>query len=144
MGMIKMVGFCAEHTPSYGVTGRIVQEGEGISVESMGKVLKYLKKGKYVYGLHLWLEDDQGNQIGGCEFLSDGEWVWPRYLLHYIEKERISFIEPEFIADIKERRYRRGWLSKKAKERARKELVYQMLNGVGAVATESELEAIDF
>ena len=73
-----------------------------------GKIIEYLKNGHVVdnYFGYSWCRFKCGiddSSMGDAD-LTDGEWIWPEGLFHYIEKHNVK-LPDEFIARMKER----GW-----------------------------------
>ena len=78
------------------------------------KVITYLSGGKIVFALTLSLQDSMGNFIAPYQVVTDGEWLWPRYLVYYLAEGKtkgipvalyarmkaFSFIAPEVSAEI--------------------------------------------
>lgn len=76
-----------------------------IDREDLENLIKYLKDGSLLW---TWMEywiDDEKESIGGATYYTDGEWVWPFYFIHYLEKYKDLKIADEFIDHVKAREF---------------------------------------
>ncbi|GEN69683.1 hypothetical protein [Chryseobacterium rhizosphaerae] len=80
--------------------------------EEKEKILHYLKKGDVILTwMGVFLDLDNNNFIGPQIYYTDGEWIWPLYLIYYLEKEIFFDLEEEFTNYLKERKYKLNILS---------------------------------
>ena len=68
------------------------------------QIVQYLQNGVWVYEelgfSYCRFEPDLDNRLMGCKELTDGEWIWPEGLAHYIEKHSV-ILPDEFIETLK-------------------------------------------
>lgn len=77
------------------------RRGNVINQQDLERIIEYLKNGKLLW---TWMEywvDDEEKSIGGASYYTDGEWVWPLYFIHYLEKYKDFKIADEFIDYVK-------------------------------------------
>lgn len=61
------------------------------------KVLEFLRGGKHVGSTMMLATDllsENGDVIDSIKLFSDGVWIWPSYLIYYMEKYYIELPEP--------------------------------------------------
>ena len=76
-----------------------------INREDLESILEYLKNGELLW---TWMEywvDEEDKSIGGATYFTDGEWVWPLYFIHYLEKYKDLKIANEFIDHVRARSF---------------------------------------
>ena len=106
---MKMVGFLAKHE------GKILGVAIGynhrdepqnrITEETKSSVLKYLAAGKYIFGMTLAIEDENGKYISPYIVYGDGEWLWPAYLAYYIGSGSVVDLPVGFLEHIKKNNF---------------------------------------
>jgi hypothetical protein len=82
--------------------------GLGGSPEERGRIAAYLRSGRHLsgqcgYSFCRFACGIPNEQMGSSE-LTDGEWVWPEGLAHYVEAHAVGLPE-EFVAAIRSRRW---------------------------------------
>lgn len=88
---MELVGFINEHNPSFSKTYSDFRKQ--FNVESKQEILSYLKKGIPIATttqLISSLINDNQTILGGIVYLTDGNWIWPNYLSHYVEHDSIE------------------------------------------------------
>ena len=96
---MKTIGFLKEQEADIlGDSISYVYDGDVAPIveSDLAKVVAYLHRGTIIFAMTLSLQDSMGNVIAPYEVLTDGEWLWPRYLIHYIKKGQTKDIPAEF------------------------------------------------
>lgn len=65
---------------------------DAIEIQS---VVSYLENGTPAFGFTLTLMDGD-KIIGGYEFRTDGEWVWPSYFEYFLQKDEVKLMSKPF------------------------------------------------
>jgi hypothetical protein len=106
---MKMVGFLAKHEKKILSTAIEYSNTDmtqnGISVEFVNGLLKYLAAGKYIFGMPLAIEDENGKYISSYIVYGDGEWLWPAYLSYYLKSGSPVDLPAEFLKHVKENNF---------------------------------------
>ena len=123
---MKPIGFLKEH--DLGLSGlksvkQLVNPEISYDAIIFDKLLNYLETGVTVWGLLVWLHDEDGTSIGPCGLQTDGKWIWPSYFAYYLKKHPNIEIPVDFLEDVAENDFNVPNLSKKMLLEAEKYLV---------------------
>lgn len=101
---MKFVGILQEHETGLIKIGKSLSDFSGpdkTEVEHYDKIISYLENGTIVIPFLHYVQDATGNPIVPLIFYTDGKWIWPSYLIHYLSKGYNSLLTVEFIEDMK-------------------------------------------
>jgi hypothetical protein len=121
---MKLVGFVAKHEKK--ILGTTIDYNSNdepkkrITGEIKSSVLKYLAAGKYIFGVTLAIQDENGKYISPYIVYSDGEWLWPAYLPYYIESGNRVNLPVEFLQHVKRNNFEFPELTMSQEEEAKK------------------------
>ena len=97
-GHLKRVGFW--HSNAEPHFPKPVENSDSLTEDERKKVCKYLKSAEKLdaYFGYSWCRicDKEGSAMG-CWDMSDGEWLWPEGLAHYVKKHKVK-LPDEFVA----------------------------------------------
>lgn len=113
--MIKIIGFWKDYTTLQ--SDGVLEDEECTIYDEVEKekILSYLKSGTMIMaspGLLNCLKCNSKGIAGSFSIITDGEWVWPEYYIHYIDIHNIQ-INPAFITKMKNNGFLNKSLSKK-------------------------------
>ncbi len=57
------------------------------------RLINYLRQGIFLTGAMTFIYDDEKKPIGNLDYFTDGEFVWPRYYLYYLEKYNNFYLD---------------------------------------------------
>ncbi|WP_038007735.1 hypothetical protein [Terrimonas ferruginea] len=97
---MKFVGFIAEHAKDPFAQKRSYYFKEKDINPNKDDVLAYLKRGELCVPLMGGAEDVDEEMIGLISIYTDGEWLWPKYFINYLEKYPNFKIEEEFVQHV--------------------------------------------
>jgi len=96
---MKLIGFLKKHD-DYSFS-KVINNyvSEEIETSNREDIINHLKKGKLCLAWMEWLfdDDDDETSIGANGYYTDGVWVWPNYLIYYLEKHPNFKLDQEFI-----------------------------------------------
>jgi len=102
---MKYFGFIKEHDKgeySESISDLLLP---GIENPERKNVIDYLKKGVLCVPLMGTIEDAKDNNddsfIGYCAIYTDGVWLWPQYIISYLEKYPTMKIDTSFISQVR-------------------------------------------
>lgn len=104
---MKPIGFIKEYDPHAGSMGLddYLLNSEEIRRARL-KIIEYLKKGVSVSTIMgARVDFETGELIGGIDYLTDGEWLWPEYLVYYLERKPAFTIPRVFFEYLMERKF---------------------------------------
>ncbi|MDC8098673.1 hypothetical protein [Chryseobacterium rhizosphaerae] len=111
---MKYIGFIKEYnkvTESFSLSE--YKSKQNYTNEEKANIVHYLKKGDIILTwMGVFLDLDNNNFIGPQIYYTDGEWVWPSYLIYYLEKEIFFDLKEEFTNYLKEKKYKLNIISK--------------------------------
>mgnify|MGYP000868615321 CR=1 FL=1 len=123
---MKFVGYLKEHESG------LIKMGVSINDMKLSRsclfeeyrpgVLNYLEKAPILLASLIWLKDTNGGSIGPLIIHTDGYWIWPSYLVYYLNQGYQSLISEEFIEDIRKANFKVGPLTDE--ERRNVEIFY--------------------
>lgn len=97
---MKFIGFISEHDNySFAKERSFYFNGKDVDA-NMQLVLDYLKRGELCVPLMGGAEDVDEEMIGLISIYTDGEWLWPKYFINYLEKYPNFKIEEEFVQHV--------------------------------------------
>lgn len=96
---MKLIGFILEHNPiSIAKPFLYYTERQRIQPEKL-RIIEYLAKGYLIYAwMGYFFDLDTNAPIAPDSYYSDGLWVWPSYLTHYMQKYPNFVLDDEFVA----------------------------------------------
>lgn len=78
------------------------------------EVLEYLENGNLICSWMGYCYDIlDGEQINPHSYLTDGHWLWPSYLTHYLRKYDFLKLDDEFLDEIQRNKYRMNELNRR-------------------------------
>lgn len=99
---MKYVGFLRQHDPCSIAEDLLALPSYPSSPagrEELAVVLRHQQRATFVLGWMHYVSDAQtGGLIAPHGYYTDGEWVWPAYLLHYLGTRNLGPHYAEFIA----------------------------------------------
>ncbi|WP_315814231.1 hypothetical protein [Paraflavitalea speifideaquila] len=101
---MKFVGILKEHESGLVKIGQALSDFNAPNkskIENYEAIVSYLENGTIVISFLHYVQDAMGNSIVPLIFYTDGKWIWPSYLVHYLSKNYTSLLPVEFIADMK-------------------------------------------
>lgn len=102
---MKTLGFIWEHENIKNGIKNFKEFHYSISPRK-SEILEYLKNGETIavtMNIIESLYEGDNNIIGGVTYLTDGKWIWPNYLIYYLEKFNIE-INNEFVDYVLEKK----------------------------------------
>jgi hypothetical protein len=85
---VRLVGFIKEHNDiedSFPIKSYL--SDDSLSESEVSSVINYLERGDIVLAwMGVFLDVETQDYIAPDCYYSDGEWVWPAYLSHYLKK----------------------------------------------------------
>lgn len=97
---MKFVGFIKDHGNDPFAHKRSFYFTEAEENPNKDTVLEYLKKGELCVAFMGGAEDIDEEMIGLISVYTDGEWLWPKYFINYLEKYPNFKIEEEFVQHV--------------------------------------------
>ncbi|RAJ75620.1 hypothetical protein CLV59_109234 [Chitinophaga dinghuensis] len=98
---MEFIGYIKEHESGLvkmGVSINDIEPAENwLLMEYYSEVLNYLEKAPILLGFLRWLYDENGESIGPLMIHTDGHWIWPSYLVYYLNRGYQSMIPDEFM-----------------------------------------------
>jgi hypothetical protein len=96
------VGFLKEHDENVACSKDLNEllSDTGIDDIRLAKVMAYLDLGLPLVKFMGDFYDTDGSIICRCMYLTDGEWIWPNYYVHYLRKYPNMMVPKEFIEHI--------------------------------------------
>ncbi|MBS1556779.1 MAG: hypothetical protein JSU09_17805 [Bacteroidetes bacterium] len=80
---------------------------EPLEKELLLKISRYLSNGKRVMSfMNMSIDDETGEMICPDQILTDGTWMWPSYIFHFIERFPNINIDADFVEYVKERNFK--------------------------------------
>lgn len=82
------VGFLKEHDSNVTCSRDLDELLSNTDAQNipLAKVIAYLKQGLPLIKFMGDFYDTDGSSICRCMYLTDGEWIWPNYYVHYLRK----------------------------------------------------------
>jgi len=113
---MKFIGFIKKFDPKNPFSVELKDYGSSNDLKSdeLIKIIEYLKSGVSIWD---WMEywfDENDEPIGGAEYYSDGEWVWPLYYIYYLVKYKIS-VDHDFLAHCRKNDFKMAQIDNKQK-----------------------------
>lgn len=113
---MKYVGFLQQHDPC-SIAEDLLALPSGLpspeAREELAVVVSHQQRAAFVFGWMHYVSDAQtGELIAPHGYYTDGEWVWPAYLLHYLNTRNLGAHYTDFVAHA--RRGQSVWVSKTA------------------------------
>ncbi len=99
---MKYVGFLQQHDPCPVAEDLLALPGGPPSAEErerLAVVARHEQRAALVFGWMHYVSDAQtGELIAPHGYYTDGEWVWPAYLLHYLGTRNLGAHYADFVA----------------------------------------------
>lgn len=74
--------------------------------DEIENIVNYLKSGNIALSwMGVFIDIENKNFIAPQIYYTDGEWIWPAYLIYYLERDKSFNLEKEFIDSLKRKRY---------------------------------------
>ena len=102
---MKRVGFLKDRLGRVEVDKTTHLTNEPLGEELILKISKYLSNGKRVMSFMHMSIDENGKEIGPYEIFTDGVWMWPSYIFHFIERFPNIKIDEKFVEYVKEKKF---------------------------------------
>lgn len=97
---MKFIGFVTEHGDDPFAKKLDFYLSEKKFTPQRDIIIAYLKNGKLCVPFMGIAQDEDENDIGYIAVDTDGEWLWPEYLINYLEKYPNFKIEEEFVEHV--------------------------------------------
>lgn len=96
---MKFIGFLKEFDLSHPASENLgaIRSGIRQEISDFEQVISYLKSGYPVWDWMEYWQDLDGASIGAAEYLTDGEWYWPKYYIYYLDKYDDIEIPKDFL-----------------------------------------------
>ncbi|MFP3599262.1 hypothetical protein [Chryseobacterium sp. SIMBA_029] len=103
---MKYIGFIKEYNnipESFPLSTYRNQNGSNKEIES---IINYLKNGNIALSwMGVFIDAENKNFIAPQIYYTDGEWIWPSYLVYYLERDKFFDLGKEFMDNLKEKKY---------------------------------------
>lgn len=103
MKNIKLIGFVSEYHPDAPEAQPYKSYFRESDVEDKyrNEVLGYIKNGILFSASMRAIEDlVSGEDVGSDAYYTDGKWIWPEYMIYYLENKPNYIIEDQFVQDL--------------------------------------------
>jgi len=103
MKKLKFIGFISEYNPEIANAIPYKSYFKGNAIEEMyrHKVLEYVKSAIPLAATMRGIKDlASGEFIGSDACCTDGKWVWPDYMMYYLEHKPDYMVEESFLQDL--------------------------------------------
>jgi hypothetical protein len=70
------------------------------TLDNLENIVNYLENGVLLIAFLHWVTDVENNPIAPMIIYTDGKWLWPSYLVHYLKEGYHSLLPDEFIEDM--------------------------------------------
>ncbi|GHN01654.1 hypothetical protein WSM22_31430 [Cytophagales bacterium WSM2-2] len=94
---MRLTGFLRENMNIVCVDDIHISETPN-DVQLLARIQAYLLQGKTIISFMHICVDEQENLIGPSQIYTDGNWVWPNYLIYFLNKYQNLKIDADFIA----------------------------------------------
>ncbi|UCA61229.1 hypothetical protein KB553_06780 [Chryseobacterium rhizoplanae] len=103
---MRYIGFIKEYNnipESFSLNSYRNQNGDNNEIEN---IINYLKNGNIALSwMGVFIDVENKNFIAPQIYYTDGEWIWPSYLVYYLEREKSFDLGKEFIDSLKRKKY---------------------------------------
>lgn len=120
---MKFVGILKEHEAGkvkIGVSIDTVAPVVDMKDEEIDDIVRYLESGTIVFAFLHYVNDKQGIPICPLIFYTDGSWLWPSYITHYLKEGYYSLLPEEFRLSMRKNEFVVPPISKELKIQAEK------------------------
>lgn len=103
---MRYIGFIKEYDnipESFSLNSYRKQNDNNKEIES---IISYLKNGNIALSwMGVFIDVENKNFIAPQIYYTDGEWIWPAYLIYYLERDKFFNLGKEFIDSLKSKKY---------------------------------------
>jgi hypothetical protein len=101
---MKFIGILNQHESGLIKIGRSLGEfsiSETNEIDNINDIIIYLESGTILVAFLHWVNDSDNMPLCPMIIYTDGKWLYPSYLVHYLKRGYHSLLTNEFIDDIR-------------------------------------------